>query len=71
MPLLEKVFRASHNQVVLTVTAATAAVALAAPFVGQIADRPRDASASSWASAALMGMAALMSATLVSRPSTF
>ena len=62
LPLLEKVFRASHNQVVLTVTAATAAVALAAPFVGQIADR-LGRKRVIVASAALMGIATLMSAT--------
>ncbi|HVW87410.1 MAG TPA: MFS transporter [Bryobacteraceae bacterium] len=39
LPLLETIFRASHLQVSLTITAATCGVALAAPFIGQIADR--------------------------------
>lgn len=39
LPLLESVFHATHTRVTLTVTAATIAVAIAAPLMGQIADR--------------------------------
>ena len=38
LPLFQSVFGASHFAVSLTVTATTIAVALAAPFVGRIAD---------------------------------
>jgi MFS family permease len=38
LPLFQEVFGASHFHVSLTVTATTAAVALAAPFVGRLAD---------------------------------
>ena len=38
LPLLMRVFRASHFDVSLTITAATLAVALAAPIVGRVAD---------------------------------
>ena len=38
LPLFQDVFGASHFAVSLTVTATTAAVALAAPFVGRLAD---------------------------------
>lgn len=38
LPLLQDVFGASHFRVSLTVTATTTAVALAAPFVGRLAD---------------------------------
>jgi len=38
LPLLQDIFEASHFKVSLTVTATTAAVALAAPFVGRLAD---------------------------------
>lgn len=38
LPLFQGVFSASHFAVSLTVTATTAAVALAAPFVGRLAD---------------------------------
>ena len=38
LPLLQSVFGASHFAVSLTVTATTTAVALAAPFVGRLAD---------------------------------
>jgi predicted MFS family arabinose efflux permease len=39
LPLLTRMFRATNFAVSLTVTAATTAVALAAPFVGALADR--------------------------------
>jgi predicted MFS family arabinose efflux permease len=38
LPLLQDVFGAGHFKVSLTITATTAAVALAAPFVGRLAD---------------------------------
>jgi YNFM family putative membrane transporter len=38
LPLLTRVFGASHFQVSLTITAATLAVAIAAPIVGRVAD---------------------------------
>jgi MFS transporter, YNFM family, putative membrane transport protein len=38
LPLFQSIFGASHFAVSLTVTATTAAVALAAPFVGRLAD---------------------------------
>ena len=38
LPLLTRVFGATHVAVSLTVTASTVAVALAAPFVGRLAD---------------------------------
>ena len=38
LPLFQEVFGASHFHVSLTVTATTTAVALAAPFVGRLAD---------------------------------
>jgi predicted MFS family arabinose efflux permease len=39
LPLLARTFRASSFEVSLTITAPTVAVALAAPFVGRLADR--------------------------------
>ncbi len=39
LPMLARTFRASHFAVSLTVTAPTIAVALAAPYVGRLADR--------------------------------
>jgi len=39
LPLLAGYFHRSHADVTLTVTAGTAAVAIAAPFAGQVADR--------------------------------
>jgi MFS family permease len=39
LPLLTTVFDASHGAVSLTITAATVAVAIAAPFAGRLADR--------------------------------
>src|SRR5438034_3162287 len=39
LPLFTRMFRASHFAVSLTVTAATVAVAVAAPLVGRLADR--------------------------------
>jgi MFS family permease len=39
LPLLASYFHRSHADVTLTVTAGTAAVAIAAPFAGQVADR--------------------------------
>src|SRR6476661_8256699 len=38
LPLLMRVFDASHFEVSLTVTASTLAVAVAAPIVGRVAD---------------------------------
>jgi MFS family permease len=55
LPLLQSVFRASHFAVSLTVTATTAAVALAAPLAGRLADawgKPRVIVAAAFALAA-------------------
>ncbi len=62
LPLLEKVFKASHSEVTLTITAATVAVAISAPFMGQIADRIGRRRVIV-ASAALLGLATLLAAT--------
>jgi predicted MFS family arabinose efflux permease len=61
LPLLQDVFGASHFSVSLTVTATTTAVAIAAPFVGRLADmwgKRRVIVAASFALAATTALAA-------------
>jgi MFS family permease len=62
LPLLERIFRADHGQVTLTVTFATLAVAISAPFMGQIADR-MGRKRVIVISSALLAMATLLAAT--------
>jgi MFS family permease len=62
LPLLENTFHASHGQITLTIKAATAAVAISAPFMGQIADRVGRKRVIV-ASAALLGITTLLAAT--------
>lgn len=62
LPPFEKVFHAPHGQVTMTITAATAAVAISAPFMGQIADRVGRKRVIV-ASAALLGLTTLLAAT--------
>src|SRR5262249_32514512 len=64
LPLLVRVFQASHFAVSLTVTASTVAVALSAPFVGRLADvvgRKRVIVGSAFVLAAATGLAATSS----------
>lgn len=62
LPLLEHVFRASHLEVSFTITAATLAVAIAAPLVGRVADRLGRKRVIVW-SAGLLGLTTLLAAT--------
>ncbi|MDE3197238.1 MAG: MFS transporter, partial [Acidobacteriota bacterium] len=62
LPLLGGVFHATHTRVTLTITVATSAVALAAPFMGQIADR-LGRKRVIVGSAAVLGLATLLAAT--------
>ena len=62
LPLLASVFHASHLAVTLTITLGTLGVAIAAPFVGQVADRIGRKRVIVW-SAALLGLTTLCAAT--------
>jgi MFS family permease len=67
LPLLAEIFRASQVMVALTVTASTAGVALAAPVMGQIADRVGRRRVII-ASAIMLAVATLLTATATSLP---